>query len=257
LNKKSYAGQVVYYTSDLLDKAGINHGFFTRLGGVSKDQFYALNFKKGLGDSDKNVDKNRQLACQSIKVNEQKLTFAKLVHGNRIHTVGLGDAGQDINDVDCLLTLSAGIPIAISVADCLPIIVAHPLKKVVAVIHGGWRSLVAEIIPKTIQQITSSSRCLPSDLIAAIGPGIGVDSYPVGKEVIAAVQNIIEEPSKILPLNGNNTHLDLRGLAQTQLLKTGLNKIDQIDIDTATNTAEFYSYRAEGNTGRFGTIVSL
>ena len=248
---KHKVNQMVYYTSDMLDKHEIKHGFFTRIGGTSLSPFATLNVKYVAGDATENVKENRNSICKSLGLSDQKLVFASLAHSNGIKIVHPMNAGQTITSVDALATTTANLPLMLSTADCIPILMATINKQVISIVHVGWRGLVAGVIENAVKTIASLSS---EPMIAVLGPAISAASYEVGPELIASVS-----PKFIAQLKnvGNSRHFDLPGACRQELERLGVIKIDDLAIDTYSHTAEFYSHRREGMTGRFGSIISL
>jgi polyphenol oxidase len=251
VNKRSTKSGVVFYTSDLLEAAGLRHGFFTRKGGVSEAPFDSLNLNLGIGDEDENVYQNRRKACNAIGLNASSLVFANgLVHGNRIYCVSKeSEIRKNIDGFDALISSVATIPVGLAVADCLPIIITTPSLSDVA---------VSGVLGNTIKQMSNMSQEQTKDLLVAIGPGIDKDSYQVGADVISKIHNLGLATGEILYTHSSKTYCDIRSIATLQLKQLGVHKIDHIKIDTALHTDEFYSYRAEqAQTGRFGVIASI
>lgn len=242
---------LAYYTSELLDKAGIAHGFFTRLGGESPKPFATLNVHRGIGDSDGIVYENRRRICKTLGFDSGRLVFAnELGHDARVKLVDQNHAGKDLDSFDALITKTKKLPIALSVADCVPIIIADKQGSEVAVVHVSWRSLVAGIIENTVNQLEANS----GDLVAALGPAIGPDSYEVKQDFIEAVS---PKFSKLVIERAAKHFFDLPAAAENELKQLGIQQIDNLGINTYTHTNEFYSYRKEGKTGRFAAIAAL
>jgi hypothetical protein len=253
--KRHESGRIVYYTSGLFDNAGIVHGFFTRLGGVSPAPFDSLNMKPDPADSTENITQNRKLATAALKQDPGRLVFASLDHNNRAEIVGEPEAGRDIDNTDGLITDSKNLPLMISVADCVPVILSRP-DNMVAIVHASWRSLAAGIIPATIEKIHGLG-IEPSELLAAIGPAVAVGNYEIKQDVIAIIKQKLKFHEQVLINKDSKTFFDLRKASELQLRQLGVVQIDHVAIDTFSRSDEFYSYRKEGVTGRFGMIAAL
>lgn len=252
---KRSSGEISFYTSTVLDKAGVTHGFFMRLGGVSLPPFDSLNVKIDPGDSPKNVMENRRRICASLGIDAQQLVFASLAHSDGVKVASSADAGQRIEGFDALISQTPGLPLMLSVADCVPIILVQP-DKLVALIHASWRSIIAGIIPEALTQITRL-HIQPSNLVAAIGPCIATQHYEIKADVIGLISEKLPFHDKVLISSSGKTFFDLRKTCQLQLQTGGVTQIDQVPIDTFSNTEEFYSYRKEGKTGRFAVVATL
>ncbi len=249
-------GGIVYYTSDLLDQPAIRHGFFSRLGGVSPTPFDSLNVKRDLGDPVTNVLENRKRICHSLDLDSRQLVFAYLAHDNKVLLVDNAMAGREMNGFDALITTVRNLPISLSTADCVPIILADTPRQIVAIVHASWRSIIAGVISQTIKQIQALG-INPSDIVAALGPAIAVENYEVKADVIEVVKHKLPFYDQVLAQKGSKTFFDLRKASDFQLREAGIKQIDHLVIDTFTRTDEFYSYRKAGRTGRFATVASL
>ena len=160
---------------------------------------------------------------------------------------------------DAVITDKKEIFIGVKVADCLPMLLYDPAKKVIGAIHGGWRSTAKGILKKTILKIVETYGCSPSNILIAMGPSIKGCCYEVGDEVIEALK--LETPSNefILRVNGKS-HVDLATANLIQALSAGVKKENVwiCSFCTRCNTDRFASYRFEGKTaGRQYGIIGM
>jgi polyphenol oxidase len=131
-------------------------------------------------------------------------------------------------------------------ADCLPIVLARAGedKPAVAVLHAGWKGLLAGIVDAGVHALGSST------LMAAIGPAIGPCCYEVGEEVAAPYRerfgaDVVRE-----------RHLDLWTSAERALRAAGVEHVHRFDRCTACEPETFFSHRRDaGRTGRQGVIA--
>ncbi|MCC6985263.1 MAG: peptidoglycan editing factor PgeF, partial [Anaerolineales bacterium] len=144
-------------------------------------------------------------------------------------------------------------------ADCVPLLFHDPVKKVVGIAHAGWMGTVkgvAEVSVKAMQERYGSK---PGDIVAGIGPSIGVDHYEVGGEVADQFRGKFESDSeKILQTRDGRIYLDLWTANALQLQNAGVEQIQISGLCTACHLDDWYSHRAEkGRTGRFGALMAL
>ncbi|MBR1868759.1 MAG: laccase domain-containing protein [Bacteroidales bacterium] len=184
------------------------------------------------------------------------VTQAHQVHETRIAIVDRpGLTREDLEGYDALVTDRCGIAIGARTADCVPVLLHDPVKGVAAAIHAGWKGTVQRICEKTVSLITQEFGCSPSDILAAIGPAIGPDSFQVGEEVVMRFREqgfpmdeiwSIREPVAGAPMSGGH-HIDLFRANSWLLERSGLMafNISVCGIDTYTDTA-FFSARREG-----------
>jgi len=84
---------------------------------------------------------------------------------------------------DAVITNRPGLFIAIKTADCVPVLIYDPCRKVIGAVHAGWRGTVQWILSKTINHMGAQYGSRAKDLLVAIGPSIGACCYEVGPEV--------------------------------------------------------------------------
>lgn len=162
----------------------------------------------------------------------EALATIKQVHGNEVRIVD--QPGQQCEG-DGLITDSAGLLVGIRTADCLPILLVDSVHQVVSAVHAGWRGTVAEIAKRAVQSMHDNFGSDPSQIEAAIGPGIGKCCFEVGPEV-AREFGPWESDAK--------TCLDLSRINRLQLATAGVERIYETDLCTMCGTG-FYSYRRE------------
>jgi YfiH family protein len=185
---------------------------------------------------------------------------------------------------DGMITNSAGVLLAVKVADCFPVIVADRKRKAVGIFHAGWRGTVQRIVEKGIGEMRRQLGCDPRNLLAVIGPGIGACCYEIGEEVenqfdsqFAYSKELFEDvfdswslktkyPMLFLnqraPGHGDpamSRHLDLVKANWCQLLDAGVptENIQSMNLCTACHTDLFFSYRREHVTGRMLAVVGI
>ena len=232
------------------------HGIFTRHFGHSSGPFQSLNISLGLGDADDNVRKNRQHISRAMGV--QTLVFIEQVHADQVilfdsqfadssvgsdRAVGIGDA---------LVTNVSQKYLTIQVADCQSILLYDPVQRVIANVHSGWRGSIKNIIGRTVTAMKKHFNCSRADLIAGIGPSLG----PCCAEFINYRKEI---PQIFWQYKSSGDHFDFWAISRDQLIDAGVlsKNIEIGNICTKCNTEIFFSYRGEGQTGRFASVIGL
>ncbi len=273
-------GGVQIVRSDLLGRvAGLVHGFSTRYGGVSRVYRPTLPAKKGdlnLGytsqDDAAHVQENRRRFLHALPgAGLRGFMLLKQLHTPNVRAVeSLAETADDftrpaMSEGDGLMTNIPGVLLAVGAADCIPVLVADPVRRVVAAFHAGWRGTAARIVEHGIAQMQRRYGSHPPDLVAVIGPGIGPASYVVSEELrtkfagnFAYAGDLFHED---LDTHGELAlHLDLWEANRRQLTDAGLRaeQIDFLALDTAKETNRFFSHRAEnGLTGRMLGVIGL
>lgn len=235
---------------------GLAHAIFLRDGGRSKGAFQSLNVSHGIGDELTRVDANRELMKRVLE--SDHLMFARQQHGDQVFAAEARDfmraAGQgyDVPMADALITNVLGGFILIQVADCQAVLIADPVKRVVANIHSGWRGSLRNIIGNTVSEMHRRYGCNPGDLMAGVGPSLG----PCCGEF---VNYSVEIPSEYWRYRVDETRFDFWRISRDQLIGAGVpsEQVAVSGICTRCNPHLFYSYRREKITGRFGACIGF
>jgi polyphenol oxidase len=205
--------------------------FSTREGGVSTGPYESLNLGRMTGDDVERVDENRRLLCAELDADADRLALNRQVHSTLVHRAVPGARGEP---GDGLWSDDPGQPILAMTADCLPIALARSSgKPAVAVLHAGWRGLLAGIV-------AVGTSTLGGRLQAAIGPAIGPCCYEVGDEVLAP----FAETFGADVVDGRK--LDLWTAAERALGAAGVDDVLRTDLCTFCNPKLFFSHRRTG-----------
>jgi polyphenol oxidase len=168
------------------------------------------------------------------------------VHGVEVTWHGSTGAGWHILDgVDGHATAAAGHLLTVTVADCIPVYLAVPQKRIVAVIHAGWRGTAGRILERAVALLKREAFCRGSDIAMHCGVGICGACYEVGSEVYEKVTG------KASP---GPAHVDLRAVLATQAAELGVQDTTVSSFCTAHDRDRFFSHRASG--GRDGRLVA-
>jgi polyphenol oxidase len=216
--------------------------FSTREGGVSEGPYASLNLGRATADEPERVDENRRRLCAEVGAQSEALAMNYQHHSADVLRAKAGSRGER---ADGLWTDERGLPVLALAADCLPIALARANggRPALAVLHAGWRGLVAGIAGEGV-------KALGGGLVGAmVGPGIGPCCYEVGEEVAAPFRRAF---GMGLYRDGK---LDLWSAAERALRASGVARVDRVDLCTACNPDQFFSHRRDdGLTGRQGVI---
>jgi YfiH family protein len=183
----------------------------------------------------------------------------KQVHGTDALVVdrALTSTDQFVGGWDALITDQPGVTVAVRTADCVPILVHDPKRRVVAAIHAGWRGAVAGILPKTLALLRSCFGSRPEQVRISIGPSVGVCCYEVDEPVLDRLRQGFLDWGKVVQYrNGGKVNLDLKSLVKEQALAHGVNTqaVTTVNLCTMCHEDMFFSYRREGKVN--GTMIS-
>ena len=121
-----------------------------------------------------------------LGVESSRLWRLRQVHGITVHTEAVAPCDGTWPEGDLLATDRHDVALAVRTADCVPILYADPRTGAVAAVHAGWRGTVAGAASRMVEVLAARFGSRPEDLIAAIGPCVGPESYEVGQEVVDA-----------------------------------------------------------------------
>lgn len=224
--------------------SSINHGFFTREGGVSEGLFASLNCGKKDVDKDENVEKNREIVTETLGLSTLPLLLVKQVHGAKVVVV---DKPWDLvnpPEADAMVTQNPDCILGILTADCLPVLLHDPVSKTIAALHSGWRGSFAGIIQNTIKEMQKLG-AHPENILAVIGPCITQQSYEVSpdfyKDFLKKSQDFdtyFEEQ-----LDPEGIYFDLPRFVEDRLIDSGIKEIERMAYDTYDNPDLFFSCR--------------
>ncbi len=226
-----------------------------RKGGVSKTPYSSLNLGLFTDDKLENVKENRKRFFEAIGIKESRVAHSYQVHKDQILKVTRCRAYEGY---DALITQNVNSYMAVTVADCTPILIYDAKNQAVAAIHAGWKGTVADITAKTIQRMQMEFKTNPKDCYVYVGTCIDETSFEVGEEV--AEKFSIE--FKRLDKNGRKPkfYVDLKKANVAQLVKCGVpeNQIEVSPYSTVLDNNEYFSHRKEkGKTGRMMALIGV
>jgi YfiH family protein len=220
------------------------HGFTTRGGGVSPAPWDSLNLGGSVGDEPSRVAENwRRLEAAT------RLHFARVrqVHGARV--VRIESPTGPVEEADAVVSARAGVAACVSVADCVPVLLADPDTGAVAAVHAGWRGTLAGVARAAVDALAREVGAHPARLVAAIGPSIGPCCYEVSPDLAARFQAELGSVVR----DGAAPRLDLWDSNRRVLVAAGLapDRVETLGRCTACTPTEFFSHRRDaGRTGR-------
>jgi YfiH family protein len=237
----------------------------TRRGGCSFPPYAGLNLGDHVGDVPERVRLNRQAVTRALGRHLLAPVLPQQVHGSVAAPVGPLHAGTRweqpeaaLAGTDALVTATPLLPLVVLTADCLPVALADPVRRVAAAIHAGWRGLAGGVLEATVRLMAETWGCRSRDLRAWLGPAIGACCYRVGAEVAERF------PAHATADGDGAFRLDLRAEAARRLAACGLaeRNVGGLPLCTCCREDLFFSHRramlaGEPATGRQGLFVWL
>lgn len=249
----SFAGNVTAFSTN-------------RQGGFSKGSYASFNANYYCNDNEADVTKNRELLCSELGIGLDSLIVPHQIHKTNIVKVDrqfLSKSSEEqkaqLEGVDALITSEHKVCIAISTADCVPVLLHDTVNNVAAAIHSGWRGTVQNIINVTIDSMVASYNSKPENIVAQIGPSISLNAFEVGDEVYDAFCSA-DFPMNRIARHFEKWHIDLWEACRYQLEQCGVKteNINNAEICTFSNPERFFSARRLGiNSGRILSGIML
>lgn len=234
---------------------GVLAAFTGRPGGVSRAPWDSLDLGLGVGDDEADVLANRARLAAWAGV---PVAFGTQVHGTAV--LMLDDVPHDRRTVgvaDAFLTTREDVAAAVLVADCVPVLLADPVARVVAAVHAGRGGLVAGVVGAAVTAMVRRGAA-PAHIRAALGPAIAGSSY----EVPAALRDEVGArlPEAPTTTSWGTPALDLAAAVVGELGRAGVPRVVRLDRDTFTDPGLFShrrAARAGTTTGRACGLVRL
>ncbi len=228
---------------------GVNHVFTSRVNGLG-----SRNNGLKLPDDWNDV-------AGFFGIDAERVITVNQVHGDHIVTVDSGNyLRMRTTQADAMISRTAGIAIGVETADCVPVLLVDRETPAVAAIHAGWRSTVKKIVQKTIQKMQDEFGTDPAGLTAAIGPAIGPECYEVDEPVMGPVREAFPFWREVTaPRGSDRWSLDLVKANRIELMQIGVREdhIHSLGMCTSCRKDLFYSFRAEGRTGRMLSAIMI
>ena len=265
---------IPHLSVDMLDSLGVPNLFTTRFisydpetGTGQKGLRLAVMHDEDIAEASPVCRKNRDILAHQLGSSISMECITDQKHTNYVHVASREDLGIPTvgnfalhrHYVDGVVTDIPDVLLTAFGGDCPPVYIADPVRKAIGLVHAGWRGTLGRIPLVAVANMVVRFGCDPSDMYAAVGPGICRDCYEMGDEVydLFAGEWSEAEAEKIFSkypardaqgrdIPGGKYHLDLREANRMSLLKAGIpaDHISVSNICTRCNSDTFYSYRS-------------
>ena len=208
-------------------------------------------------DDPLNVERNHERLAKRLDYDKNKLLYMKQVHSNDVHLVTAKDTFYTPPTSDALITKLKNTPLMVMMADCSGLLFYDPVREVIAVAHAGRAGAFLNIVKNVIEKMDKEFGSKSEDIYVWVSASIGVCCYEVGAEIAKETSSLGLDYA--IDKKEDRYSLDVNAILRKQLLAQGIleQKLHFTNICTACNTQEYYSYRAEGLTGRFAGVIML
>ncbi len=232
------------------NRSAIQFGISTRKGGVSPEPL-GMNLSFSVGDTEENVQRNRELFFGHLQIRLDELATQHQIHSGSVRVVR---QPGNYPDCDAMVTNVRRVFLCVSVADCVPIFLFDEKKMIVAGIHAGWRGTKAGIVANTITLMKREFGSDPEKVVAFIGPSASACCYEVGEDVAS------EFESRYISRRDGKIFLNLKAVNAAELVRSGVpaSSIEVSPLCTITANELLHSFRRDGqHSGRMMGVIGL
>ena len=249
----------MFFSKKLQKFENLQHCFFSRKNGFSKGCYASLNCGLGSDDKKENVLKNLNLVSQKIGCKDELLITLNQTHSNKVIYFEKESSIKNKLSGDAIVTKIRNVGISILTADCAPILLYDPQKKIIGCIHSGWRGALNGVIKNTIKKFKELNSNI-DNLIAVVGPCIGKENYEVKIDLHKKFVNQNSKYKKFFKKIANDKYIfDLRSFINNKISDLNIKKIENVKMDTFTAQETFYSHRRSriNNEKNYGRCISV
>jgi YfiH family protein len=229
--------------------------FTSRHVGSSRGPYSSLDLAFNVGDDQVAVRANRVAVARALGADPGAWTAVDQVHGVDVLAVGVDEAGTGAAatspvQADAMVTSAHGALLAVTVADCVPILVVGVTAPRVAAVHAGWRGVIGGVLPRALGLMGD-----PADLEIWVGAHARACCYRVDEDLQSRFTEVFG-PGVVRADGG----LDLEACVRMQASEAGVppERVRSVPFCTICEHETFFSYRADGpTTGRGAGLVFL
>ena len=227
----------------------IRFRFFSRKNGVSEGAFSSLNCSVKVGDDPAKVRENIRRVAGNLGCTVEKLFVLHQTHSTMVIPVVSDEPFEKTPYGDALVTNQKNVFLGIKTADCAPVLLADPDKKVIAAAHAGWRGAVGGVLDKTVETMVEMG-ARRKNILALVGACIAPRSYEVGADMKEkAMKEDARASSFFISAGAEKYNFDLPGYVLDRLERIGVGAAEWIGEDTYSMEKEYFSYRRSAQKG--------
>ena len=217
---------------------------------LNNNRYAGFNLATHVEDDPEVVKTNRETLKAVLNLPVEPL-WLEQIHSDKVIEYSVACVGAQ---ADAIYAKDVNSVCVVQTADCLPVLLCNRAGTVVAAVHAGWRGLQQNIIRKTLAAMNVKN----DDVLAWLGPAIGVDAYEVDEQVYSRFMNQeLDYDSAFTPTRPGHWLMDLYAIARIQLRAAGTNAIYGGGFCTFKDKERFYSFRRDGKTDRMASLIWL
>ena len=216
-----------------------------------------MNLAFHVKDNSDDVEMNHEVLAKELGYKKNSLVHMRQIHSDLVHIVNEEDSFNSPKECDALITDKTDIPLMVMVADCSPVLFYDDSRKVIAVAHAGRQGAFKNIVTNVLSVMKDKFKSKHEDIYVVIGASIGVCCYEVGSEIYDEAKEIGLEYA--FESREDSYYLNVNKILKQQLLDSAI-KEKNIEISnecTCCQNEKYFSYRADGATGRFAGVIKL
>ena len=237
----------------------VRHAFFTRRGGVSEGLYASLNGGLGSADDPERVRENRRRMAEALGVPADALVSVHQVHSPDAIVVQEPFPAGARPRADGMATDRPGLALAITTADCGPVLFADAEAGVIGACHAGWRGAVTGVLESTLAAMEGLG-ARRERTAAVLGPTIGPNAYEVGPEFRAQFIGQDGENARFFRPGARAGHslFDLPAYIVARLKAAGVGDAADLGLCTYSDEERFFSYRRATHRGEpdYGRLIA-
>jgi polyphenol oxidase len=223
---------------------GIRHAFFTRNGGVSEGVYTSMNGGVGSKDAPERVVENRARMALALGVEAERFLTPYQIHSPDVVVADKPWTAEARPRADAVVTRKPKLAIGVSTADCGPLLFADAAAGVIGAAHAGWRGAFTGVIEATVAGMEKLG-ARRANIAAALGPTIRQENYEVGPEFVERFLAADADNARFFSASARAGHamFDLTGFIAAQIGRAGIEKFEDLTLDTYAEPERFYSFR--------------
>ena len=228
----------------------------------SKIFYYFSNREDGnlafhVQEKKEHVTRRHKHLAEKLNYNYKELVHMRQIHSDKVVYVDENFNFYNPPECDALITDKKMLPLMVMVADCSAVLFYDKEREIIAVAHAGRAGAFANIIQNVIDTMHTQFHSQAKNISVEIGAAICQNCYEVGRDLYEKAQAL--SFTYACEKKDMKYYLNIRKILHQQLINSGVLE-ENIVISkecNSCNTQKYYSYRAEGLTGRFAGVIML